>query len=74
MAKVSMSILTPLDEESWVPFNVRSFKGKETKIKYSGNWGVFSFGNGLKAYKIEYIFPLFIALNMKPKHDHEFFF
>ncbi len=36
-----MSILTPLDEESSMPFNVGSFKSKESKINYSGNWGCF---------------------------------
>ncbi len=41
MMEASMSILTPLDEESWVPFNVGSFKGKETRINYSRNWGFF---------------------------------
>lgn len=41
MAKVPMSILTPLDEESSMPFNVGSFRSKETKINYSRNWGCF---------------------------------
>jgi hypothetical protein len=34
-------MLTPLNEESWVPFNVGSFRGKETRISNSGNWGCF---------------------------------
>jgi hypothetical protein len=70
MAKVSMSILTPLDEELWVPFNVGSFRSKETRISYSRNWGCFfHLAMGLNAYKFEYICPLAIALDMKPKHE-----
>jgi len=58
-----------VNEETWEPFNVRSFKSKKIRNNFSFenlNFS-FSFGDGLKTSK--YPCPLVISLRIRPKHE-----
>jgi hypothetical protein len=59
MIKVSMFILTFLNDKRWVPFNVASYGDKQIG-KTS------SFGDEPKTFKFKYPFPIVMTLYMKP--------
>ncbi len=60
-------ILTHVDEEAWVPFNVGSFSFEKLKL-FS------SFGDMPKAFEYQHLCSLAISLHIKSKPELWFFF